>query len=204
MSQQQHNDLLSNMLKEKQVLALLRAQLEGRRERECWSYRKFRHLVYNYRTKKEEKKEKREKPQNKYEMLATRVMQYRVRDEIKVRWQKRIKKAKYFRCWEVGHCKWECPNIEVKREKRKSKQMACMVGLQKAQQERRPVHPIWKKIQEYCNKWSMPPEEVLLLKRGQITEEIVVTYVEYEECEGKGCKGTLPMPPLKHQTHSLE
>jgi len=72
MSQQQYNNFLSNMLKEKQALALLRAQLERRRERECWSCRKFGHLVHNYRTRKKEKKEKREKPQNRYEMLATR------------------------------------------------------------------------------------------------------------------------------------
>ena len=62
-------------------------------------------------------------------MLATRVMQYGVRGEVKVRWQKRIKEAKCFRCWGVGHCKQECPNIEVKREKRRSEQIACMVGL---------------------------------------------------------------------------
>ena len=63
--------------------------------------------------------------------------------------------------------------------------MACMVGLQKAQQERRPVHPIWKKIQEYCNKESMPPEEIFLLEKGQIIEKTVATYVEYGECKNK-------------------
>jgi len=35
MSQQQYNNLLSNILKEKQAFALLRVQLEERREREC-------------------------------------------------------------------------------------------------------------------------------------------------------------------------
>jgi len=56
MSLDQYNNLLSNMLKEKQALALLRAQLEGRRKRECWSYKKFRHLAHNYRNRNEEEK----------------------------------------------------------------------------------------------------------------------------------------------------
>ena len=60
------------MLKEKQALASLRVQLEERRERECWSCRKFRYLAHNYRTRKERERKKREKPQNRYEMLATR------------------------------------------------------------------------------------------------------------------------------------
>ena len=47
------------MFKEKQAFALLRAQLEKKRERECQSCRKFRYLAYNYRTKKKEKKKKR-------------------------------------------------------------------------------------------------------------------------------------------------
>jgi len=50
---------------------------------------KFRHLVHNCRTKKEKEKEKREKPQNRYEMLITRVVQYRVRDKVEMRQQKR-------------------------------------------------------------------------------------------------------------------
>jgi len=65
---------MSNILKEKQALTSLRAQLERRRERECWSCRKFKYLAYNCRTRKEEEKKKREKPQNRYEILATRVM----------------------------------------------------------------------------------------------------------------------------------
>ena len=79
------------MLKEKQVLASLRAQLERRKEREYWSYRKFGHFAYNCKTKKEEEKRKREKPQNRYEMLVTRVMQYRVRSEVEVRQQERVR-----------------------------------------------------------------------------------------------------------------
>jgi len=41
-----------------------------------------------------------------------------------------------------------------------------MVRPQKVQQERRLVCPIWKKVQEYCEEGSMPPEGTLLLERG--------------------------------------
>ena len=70
------------MLKEKQALVLLKVQLE---EREYCSCRKFRHLVHNYRTKKEKEKKKKEKPQNKYGMLATRMMQCKIRDKVEVK-----------------------------------------------------------------------------------------------------------------------
>jgi len=45
MSQQQFNTLMSDFLKEKHALASLRAKIEEKRERECWSYKRFRHLV---------------------------------------------------------------------------------------------------------------------------------------------------------------
>jgi len=61
------------MLKEKQTLTSLRAQLEGRRERECWSCRKFGHLAYNCRNETEKTKGKLI-PQNKFEVIASRVM----------------------------------------------------------------------------------------------------------------------------------
>jgi len=31
-----------------------------------------------------------------------------------------VEEVKYFRCWGVGHYKWECPNIEVERKRRSS------------------------------------------------------------------------------------
>jgi len=74
MSQQQYNNLISNLLKEKQALTLLRTQLEEKREREYQSYRKFRYLAHNYRIKKKKKKKKKEKAQNQFEILASRVM----------------------------------------------------------------------------------------------------------------------------------
>jgi len=71
--------------------------LEGRKKRKCWNCRKFGHLAYNCRTKREKEKRREEKPQNKYKVLTTRVMQYRVRDKVKVRQQEKKKEVKYFR-----------------------------------------------------------------------------------------------------------
>jgi len=64
MSQQQYNQLLSNLLEEKQALTSLRAQLEGKKECVCWECRRFMYLACNCRIKKKEEKEKRGKPQN--------------------------------------------------------------------------------------------------------------------------------------------
>ena len=77
-------------------------------------------------------------------MLATRVMQCGVRDEVEVRQQNREKEIKCFRYWNIGHHKLECPNIEVERQRRRSEQAASVVGLQKAQQEEASVFYIEK------------------------------------------------------------
>jgi len=83
--------------------------------------------------------------QNKFEVIASRVMQCGVREEIKVRRQEVVEKVKCFRYWRIGHYKWECPNIEE--ERRRYKKIAVYVAmLQKAQQKRRLVHPTWKKV----------------------------------------------------------
>ena len=123
--------------------------------------------------------------QNKFKVIASRVMQYRVKEEIKVRKQEMIEEVKCFRCQRVGHLKWECPNIEVKKKKRREKEVVCMARPQKAQQERRPVCSIQRKIQEYYKEESMPPKGTLLLEREQITREIVVAYVNCGGCKGK-------------------
>ena len=75
MSQIQYNSLMSNLLKEKCALTSLRAKLERKRGRECWSCKEFGHLAQNYR-KQKEKKEKTI-PQNKFEILSNRVIQSR-------------------------------------------------------------------------------------------------------------------------------
>ena len=82
-------------------------------------------------------------------MIASRVMQYEVRKEAKVRRQKTVEEGiQCFRCWGVGHYKWECPNIKMKKERR-SEEVVCAASLQKVQQEERPVHSLWRKAQEH-------------------------------------------------------
>ena len=143
MSQSQYNSLMSGLLNQKYALTKLRAELEERKERMCWYCRKFGHLAHNCRNKRGETKGK---PilQNKFEMIASKVIQYRVREKVKVRRQEIVEEVKYFRYWEVGHYKWKYPNIEKRRRNRE--EAACVARLQKAQQERRLGHPIWKKV----------------------------------------------------------
>ena len=98
-------------------------------------------------------------------MIASRMMQCEVKEEVTVKRQKTVEEGvQCFRCWGVGHYKWECPNIEVKRKKRREKETAYMTRPQKAQQKRRLVCSIQEKIQEYYEKWNIPPEGALLLE----------------------------------------
>ena len=97
-----------------------------------------------------------------------------------------VEKVRCFRYWRIGHYKWEYSNIEVKRKRRKEKEVVCMARPQKVQQEERPVCSIQEKAQEYYDKWSIPPEGILLLKRRWITKETVKTYVDCRGCKGKG------------------
>ena len=176
---------MSRMLNQQCTLAKLRAEIEDREERVYQRYKRFGYLAHNYRNKK--KKEKRKSiSQNKFEVIASRVMQCGVRKEVKVKRQETIEKVKCFRYWGIGHLKWECPNIEVKKKKKKEEEVVHVARLQKAQQQGRLVYPIQEKVQEYCEKWNMPPEGVILLKRGQITRETVVTYID---CGGYKSKG---------------
>ena len=56
-------------------------------------------------------------PQNKFEVIASRVMQCGVRKEVKVRRQEMVEEeeVRCFRCWRIGYYKWEYSNIKVKR-----------------------------------------------------------------------------------------
>jgi len=75
---------MSSMLNQNKALAKLRAELEGGEGRKYWRYKKFGHLVCNCRNKEGEEKGK-VVPQNKFEVLASRVVQCRVRGEVKVK-----------------------------------------------------------------------------------------------------------------------
>ena len=64
--------------------------------------------------------------------MASRVMQCEVREEVKVRKQETVEKGvQCFRYWGVGYYKWECPNIEVEKKRRRSEEVAHAVSLQK-------------------------------------------------------------------------
>jgi len=97
---------MSNLLKQKRVLTTLRAKLEGKKEQEYWSCKGFRHLAQNCRNK--EGKEKRgTTPQNKFEVLSSRVMQCDMKERI-IKKQKTVK-VECFKCGEKGHKCRECP-----------------------------------------------------------------------------------------------
>jgi len=68
---------MSNLLKEKHALASLRAELEGRPGKLYYGCKKFGHLAHNCRNRRE--REKRTSiPQNRFEVLSSRVMRYGV------------------------------------------------------------------------------------------------------------------------------
>jgi len=49
---------MSSILNQQCALTKLRAEIEGKEGRRYWEYRKFEHLVHNYRNKKEKAKGK--------------------------------------------------------------------------------------------------------------------------------------------------
>jgi len=64
---------MSTMLKERCALTKLRVELEGRKGKLCRSCKGFGHLARNCRNRKEGEK-RVEMPQNKFEVLKSRVM----------------------------------------------------------------------------------------------------------------------------------
>jgi len=81
-----------------------------------------------------------------------------MREEVKVRKQKTVEEeVQCFRCWRIGHYKWECPNIKMEKERR-SKKVAYAISLQKMQQEKRPACSLWRKAQEHSVHGECPQE----------------------------------------------
>jgi len=112
-----------------------------------------------------------------------------LRREVKVRRQEVVEEVQCFRYRRTGHCKWECLNITVKKEKRRQEGAVCPIE-GKAQQwekarKRELVHPNWEKIQEYCEMKNVL-EDTRPLELGWMTEEVIVTYIECRWCRKKG------------------
>jgi len=105
MFQEQYNSLMSSLLKEKRLLTKLREELEGRKGKLCRSCKGFGHLAQNCRNKKEEEKGT-EMPQNKFEVLKSRVMQCGVEERV-VRSVKTVV-VRCFKCEGKGHKCREC------------------------------------------------------------------------------------------------
>ena len=158
---------MSRILNQWHTFVKLKAKIEKREKRKCWKCGESGYLACNCRNKKMKMKRKLIS-QNKFEIIASRVMQCGVRKKVKMRKQKTIEKEiQYFRCWKVGHYKQECPNIEVEKKRRKKKkQYTCS---------------IWEKIQEYYKEQNIPVEGILLLERGQMIKEIVAIYIDFKE-----------------------
>jgi len=97
---------MGSMLNQQHALAKLRAEIEEREGRVYWEYRKFGHLVYNCRNKEGEIKGKLIS-QNKFEVLASRVMQCNVKERM-IRKQETVR-VECFKCGEKGHKCRVCP-----------------------------------------------------------------------------------------------
>ena len=125
-------------------------------------------------------------PQNKFEVIASRIIQCGVREEVR-RQEIEKKKVQYFRCWGMGHYKWEYPNIEIEKEKKRSEEVVYTVSLQKVQQEEKLAYSLQRKTQKYSGMWSIPPRSIALEQREWTTKWEVVMFVE---CEGYNYKDT--------------
>jgi len=205
---------MSNLLNEKCALTKLRAELEGRKGKLCRCCKKFGHLARNCRNRRREEKET-VVPQNKFEVLSSRVMQCGVEEKM-IR-SVRMLGVKCFRCGEEGHKCRECPLWE-----KKVKRGVRPVERKVHQEERRPARPIREKVQEGEKRlrrmeeekaarpvkgeaqqgWRRSsieelrkkteehcgkgvPREAQLLELGWMTEEIVVLYLACK-CGEKG------------------
>jgi len=115
------------MLKEKYTLAKLKEELERRKGKLCFSYKKFRRLACNCR---KEGEKGTTVPQNKFEVLSSRVMQCGVKERI-IRRQE-IVEVECFKCREKGHKCRECSLWKTERKMRVEGEVAYMATPQEA------------------------------------------------------------------------
>jgi len=107
---------MSNLLNEKHALAKLRAELEGRKGKLCQYCKKFGHLARNCRNRRREEKGT-VVPQNKFEVLRSRIMQCGERERTIRRMG--VVEVECFECGEKRHKCRECPLwIRKKNEER--------------------------------------------------------------------------------------
>jgi len=111
---------MSNLLNKKCALTKLRAELEGRRGKLCRCCKRLGYLAHNCKNRKEKEKGT-VIPQNKFEILKSRVMQCGV-EKRTIRRQK-IVVVKCYKCGEKGHkCReyllWEKKRVALKGCKR--------------------------------------------------------------------------------------
>ena len=91
MSLEQYNFLMDSMLNQWHALAKLRAEIERREGRIYWRCRRFGDLAYNCRNIKKAKG--KPVPQNRFGVIASRVIQCGVREKAKVRRQKTVEEG---------------------------------------------------------------------------------------------------------------
>ena len=109
------------------------------------------------------------------------MIQYRIKEEVKVRKQKKVEKVQYFRYRRIRYYKQKYSNIEVEKKRRRQKETVYSIREKAQQQEEVRRMKLacfnWEKIQEYCRVENIP-ENVQLLELGWMTEEVITTYIE--------------------------
>jgi len=84
------------MLKEKHILTKLRTKLKERKRKMCFEYKKFGHLACNCRNKGVGEK-KTSVPQNRFEMLSSRMI--KCGEEIRKQKKEKKKKEEAIQCF---------------------------------------------------------------------------------------------------------